>query len=245
MSEKDNSNTTPNVPSPLVQIGLPTPLSRRHAMQWVLAAVAVSTLPRGTRQAAFASPKQETASHEKAGDPQGYGADPKLAAEHKPGDFWPLTMTAAQRETAGALADVVIPADELGPAASEVGVVAMIDEWISAPYARQKNDRPIVLDGLEWMNAESERRFARQFAALSPGQKQQICDDICHAPSASPQFQKAANFFNEFRNLTASAYYATPAGWKAIGYVGNTPLVSFDGPPPEVLQILGVTQTVV
>jgi hypothetical protein len=43
----------------------------------------------------------------------------------------------------------------------------------------------------------------------------------------------------------AGAYYATPAGWKAIGYVGNTPLTSFDGPPAEVLEKLGVTQTVV
>ena len=41
------------------------------------------------------------------------------------------------------------------------------------------------------------------------------------------------------------AYYGTPAGWKAIGYVGNTPLASFDGPPQEVLDRVGVQQTVV
>ena len=44
--------------------------------------------------------------------------------------------------------------------------------------------------------------------------------------------------------LRLGAYYATPQGWEAIGYVGNIPLTSFDGPPPEVLKQLGVEQTV-
>jgi len=53
---------------------------------------------------------------------------------------------------------------------------------------------------------------------------------------------KAAHFFSRFR--AAPAYYATPQGWKAIGYVGNVQLPPFDGRPPEVLAKLGVTQTV-
>ena len=51
-------------------------------------------------------------------------------------------------------------------------------------------------------------------------------------------------FFARFRGLAAGAYFATPPGWKAIGYVGNIPLASFAGPPPEVLARLGVEQTV-
>ena len=53
-----------------------------------------------------------------------------------------------------------------------------------------------------------------------------------------------ASFFSRFRSLAAGAYYGTPEGWKAIGYIGNIPLPSFDGPPPEVLAKLGVEQTV-
>ena len=30
------------------------------------------------------------------------------------------------------------------------------------------------------------------------------------------------------------------AGWQAIGYVGNTMLSTFDGPPQEVLDILKI-----
>ena len=62
--------------------------------------------------------------------------------------------------------------------------------------------------------------------------------------AAKPEFRKAAEFFNRFRSLCAAAYYATPPGWEAIGYVGNVALAKFDGPPPEVLERLGVTQTV-
>ncbi len=143
-----------------------------------------------------------------------------------------------------ALADVIVPHDALGPAASEVGVPAMIDEWISAPYPQQRNDRPIVLEGIAWLEAESIQRFGKTFSELQDGQKQAICDDICYAPSAQKEFRKAAHFFDRFRSLCASAYYATPEGWKAIGYVGNIPLASFDGPPAEVLRMLGVEQTV-
>ena len=65
------------------------------------------------------------------------------------------------------------------------------------------------------------------------------------AVKAKPPFQKPAGFFSRFRSLCAGAYYTTPAGWNAIGYVGNVPLAKFDGPPAEVLEKLGVTQTVV
>jgi hypothetical protein len=139
------------------------------------------------------------------------------------------------------LADTIIQKDDLGPAASEVGVVEMIDEWVSAPYPQQKSDRPVVLDGLALLENESLDRFNKRFGDLSPEQRKAICDDICFAPNAKPPHKKLARFFDKFRDLTASAYYATPAGWQAIGYVGNTPLVEFTGPPPEVLERLGLS----
>ena len=156
----------------------------------------------------------------------------------------PLTLSEAQRITAAALADVILPADQYGPAASTVGVVEMIDEWVSAPYPAQQADRPVVLDGLAWIEAEAMKRFNAEFADITDEQRRAICDDICYPPEAKPEFSDAASFFSRFRSLCASAYYATPAGWDAIGYVGNVALERFEGPPPEVLEKLGVTQTV-
>jgi hypothetical protein len=220
----------------IVELTAPGRISRRVAIQWVMAAVAVSSLP----SSGIAKPAARAKTYG-----QGYGGDPDLMRVYKPGFLWPLTFTSAQQAVATALADVILPADEFGPAASTLAVPAMVDEWISAPYPQQQGDKPVILDGLIWMEAESNKRFGKGFVNLNEAQKHAICDDICFSGSAKPQFRKAAEFFNRFRSLCASAYYATPEGWKAIGYVGNVPLPSFDGPPPEVLEKLGITQTVV
>ena len=235
-------------------------ISRRQAMQWVLGAVAASALPPALRPGDLASAAlgqevgrtpnpQERASDVPPGISKheagkGYGVDPNLTKVYAPGDFWPLTFTPGQKRAAAALADVILPKDPLGPAASELGVPEMLDEWVSAPYPVQQADRAIVLPGLAWLDAESNKRFGKPFTDLAGRQKHAICDDVCDAKVAEPQFRQAAAFFVKFRSLCAGAYYATPAGWQAIGYVGNVALGSFDGPPPEVLERLGVTQTV-
>ena len=235
-------------------------ISRRQAMQWVLGAVAASALPPALRppdpaSAAFGQEVGRTPNpQERASDVppgigkpdagKGYGVDPNLTKVYAPGDFWPLTFTPGQKRAAAALADVILPKDHLGPAASELGVPEMLDEWVSAPYPVQQADRAVVLPGLAWLDAESNKRFGKPFADLAERQQHAICDDVCDAKAAGPAFRQAAAFFVKFRSLCAGAYYATPAGWRAIGYVGNVALGSFDGPPPEVLQQLGVTQTV-
>ena len=226
-----------------------TPMSRRETMQWVLGAVAASQFPAARGLAQQEVPKeegrnilsQETAA--KVPDPdtsKGYGTDPRLVKTYKPGEVWPLTFTEKHKKTATALADTIFPADQYGPTASEIGVVEMIDEWVSAPYPDQRNDRPMVLQGLEWFEWESGNRFKKGFAELSPEQRREICDDVCFRDKAKDRFRGPARFFEKFRDIAASAYYATPAGWKAIGYVGNVALEKFEGPPPEVLKILGV-----
>lgn len=175
---------------------------------------------------------------------KGYGTDPELNKIYQPGEVWALTLTKAEKKAATALADVLLPADDLGPAASELRVPDFIDEWVSAPYPAQKAVRPVILDGLKWLDQESKRRFQNDFAALSEAQQGAICDDICDQPNAAAAFKSAAGFFLSFRSLAMGAYYSTLEGWKAIGYVGNVASQTFDGPPPEVLKKLGLEQTV-
>lgn len=225
------SQTNSNVTEPS-----PAQVSRRQAIQWVMAAAAASAMP----ATVFAKVAKEQAPL----PAKGYGLDVNLVKVYKPGDFWPLTFTPAQKKTATALADLILPKDQYGPAASQLGVQNYIDEWVSAPYPQQQNDRPVILEGLAWLDEESGRRFGATFAAISDQQKHSICDDICFTETAKPQHKRGAEFFSRFRSVAAAAYYATPEGWNAIGYVGNVILEHFDGPPPEVLAKLGVTQTV-
>ena len=173
---------------------------------------------------------------------KGYGSDPNLMETYKPGDLWPLTFSAAQRETAATLCEVILPADANCSSAKQLGVHEFIDEWISAPYPRQQKDRPVILEGLDWLAAESKKRFQKGFAELSVAQQRQICDDICYEPKAERRFKQAARFFDCFRDLTCSGFYTTPEGMKDVGYNGNVPLTKYDGPSPEVLAFLNLNQ---
>jgi hypothetical protein len=207
----------------------PQRMGRREAIKWMLAASATVSL---LNFKSFGAGSVSAV---------GYGTDPDLMKDYQSGDLWQLTFTNDQRRAVTALCDVVIPADEKSPSAGSVGVPDFIDEWISAPYPNQQADRKEILEGLAWLDDESSKRFQIKFADLSDEQKHDICDDICFAPKAKPEFQTAANFFAKFRNLTAGGFYTTPQGWKDIQYIGNVPLAKFDGPPPEVLKHLNLT----
>ena len=174
----------------------------------------------------------------------GYGPDPRVSAVYKPGDFWPLTLSAEQRRTVTALVDVILPADDLGPAASQLRVPDFIDEWVSAPYPKQQVDRTTVLSGLKWIDITSNSRFQKNFAELINEEQKYFCDVMCIQDHTESVLRRAAAFFRTFTSISMGAYYSTPEGWKAIGYLGNVPAATFDGPPKEVLDRLGVEQTV-
>ena len=115
----------------------------------------------------------------------GYGPDPDLVKAYEKGAFWPLTLIRTQRQLAAALSDLIIPADEHSPSASAVGVVDFIDEWISAPYPQQREDRDTVLHGFGWLDGEARHRFEQPFAKLREAQQRTICDRICDASRAA------------------------------------------------------------
>ena len=170
----------------------------------------------------------------------GYGPDPDLIKAYEKGAFWPLTLNASQRQLAASLSDLIIPADEHSPAASAVGVVDFIDEWISAPYPKQREDRDTVLNGFVWLDGEARHHYEQPFAKLREAQQRAICDRICNLSRASRELQGPAQFFATYRNLTAAGFYTTLAGRKDIQYIGNVALTHFDGPPVELLRKLGL-----
>jgi hypothetical protein len=222
MTSPENSTTPPR-------------MDRRDAIKWMMTAVASATLLERDVFAAAADAAKG------ANRGVGYGTDPDLVKTYQPGELWPLSFNDAQRATAAALCDVIIPADAKGPSASSVRVQEFIDEWISAPYGEpHTTDKRTVLNGLAWLDTESQKRFSNAFVNLVPRQKNAICDDICYVPKAKPEFQQAAQFFRRYRDLTAGGYYTTPEGMRDIGFTGNVALEKYEGPPPEVLKKLGL-----
>ena len=199
----------------------PLPLTRRDALKRVVGlSVALSALDLQSFGA--------TAS-------RGIGMDPNLLKKEIP---WERVLTAEEKRIVTVLGDLIIPADEHGPAASAVGVPDFIDEWVSAPYDAQQKDGKVIRDGLAWIDGEAKKRFGKGFADAEAKQQTALLDDIV---AEGTEARKAAHgFFTNFRDKVAGGYYSTPEGWKAIGYVGNTPMPEFPGPPPEVLKHLGL-----
>src|SRR5690349_11717697 len=109
-------------------------LDRRTAIQWMFAASAALRAPTMAFADDVAKPVEA----------KGYGKDPNLIKSYAPGDLWPLTFTPSKRKLASVLSDMIIPPDAGQPAPSALGVIDFIDEWISAPYADNIRDRPII-----------------------------------------------------------------------------------------------------
>jgi Gluconate 2-dehydrogenase subunit 3 len=219
----------------------PVRIDRRVAIKWMLTASAGMML---VRTHSFGADVPDSGKDFTLPPHAGYGTDPDLMKAYKPGDIWPLTLTDAQRRCASSLCDVVIPADAHSPSASSVGVTDFIDEWVSAPYPNNVEDRKTILGGLAWLDDESKRRFGSLFADATDDQRQSLCEEISHDSEGDEASKAASKFFKRYRNLTASGFYTTPVGMKDLGYVGNVPLARFDGPPADLVAKLGLTDEV-
>lgn len=206
-------------------------MDRRTSLKWMLTAAALP-LMQLTGCSSEPAPKLPSG--------PGYGTDPDLLKVYGPGSIWPLTLDERQRRIATALCDLIVPADADGPGAVAIGVVDFINEWVSAPYPQQTADRKLILAGFDWLDAQAEQRFSRSFGGASASQRSAICDDICYLPKARAEFEQAAEFFARYRDLTIGGFCTSPQGRQYLGYVGNVPLASFEGPPPEVLKLVGV-----
>ncbi len=168
-------------------------------------------------------------------DAPGYGTDPDLL--HPAPAPWPRTLTDRQRDTFAALADLLIPAEGQWPAATEVGVVDVLDEWVSAPYPEQQEDRKVLLAGIDWCDATARQHFGVAFKNAAQHDQLELIEPIANGDTAAAsQHPGPTAFFVRIRELTTGAYYTSPAGVRELGYQGNTPIAgSYPGPTAEAM----------
>lgn len=199
--------------------------NRRAVVQWAALIAALQ------QRAAFPAAAAAQGDPSREAEAAGYGRDPPLNPPE--GSRWPRVLETREREAAHWLLDEVLPADEGLPAASELGLVDFLAEWLSAPYRQHQSDRALIRPLLctcagelqqgpesaaRWLQTVSER------AAAGTGGRPETAADA-HAAA-----------FARLRLLAAAAYYTTAPGITAIGFVGNEPRERFDGPPEAVLQ---------
>lgn len=211
----------------------PTRIDRRKSLKWMASAAAAAPfLGHDVFSAGDAASPSIS---------RGYGLDPDMVKVYNPGELWPLTFSDEQRQKVTVLCDIIMPADETSPSASSLGVQDFIDEWISSPYPDQAKDRKLILKGLDWLDEEAAVLGAPNFLSLEFEQQTAMCHELAKSAKKSSK-EYPGSFFLKMRDLISGGYYTTPEGMKDIGYVGNVAQIEWNGPPPEALAHLGLSE---
>ena len=133
----------------------------------------------------------------------------------------PVTVfTAEQRSILSAFIDRLIPKDELGPGATECGVLDYIDGCLADFLAAEK---PSFLQGLAAVDAYARTSQGAPLAELSAEKQDAVLTAI-----DNNQAPNLRTFFNRVRRLTLEGMFGDPsyggnrnfAGWNLIRYPG-------------------------
>ena len=194
-------------------------LSRRDALRLLAVSAAAPVLLSGCGPEEAA----EGAAHHAAARARGAVA-PAVGAE--PGFF-----TAHEFDTVRLLADYVLPADDRGPSAAEVGVPEFIDFLMTDDQLRgdMEERQTAMRGGLGWLDAQCRRAHGQPFTGCSDAQRRAMLDRIAYPDDAAPADAPGVRFFNRFRDYTAAGYFSSPQGMDDLGYVGNTSQARWTG----------------
>ncbi|MES2305000.1 MAG: gluconate 2-dehydrogenase subunit 3 family protein [Gemmatimonadota bacterium] len=149
--------------------------------------------------------------------------------------YAPKIYTAHEYATVRALVDEVIPKDAKSGSATDAGVPEFMDTMLDL----EPNMRVAHRGGLAWLDHECRRRYAKDFVTCTTAERHAVLDDIAYPAKAKPEFAAGVNWFNSFRDFTATGFFTSEMGVTDIGYMGNTPVMNWDGCPPENYTRLG------
>ncbi len=192
-------------------------MNRREALQNLLA------IPAGLAIAPDALDRA-------AAHAQGAAAQPPQPA------YRPKQFTADEWRLVRLLVDYVIPRDARSGSATDAGVPEFMDFMLG----ENAGMRTWMKNGLGWMNAECRNRFGKGFVSCSDAQRREVLDVIAFPKKAVAELKPGVDFFNSFRNLTASGFFSSRVGIADLGYIGNRPVATWEGTPPAVMRKLGL-----
>jgi len=165
------------------------------------------------------------------------------------GNYLPQALTAPDMVILKAAIDRLIPADELTPAASDLGIDRYIDRQLAGPfgagarwymqgpfaqglptqgYQSRRTPAQLIQDGLRALDAESQvSNSAFAFADLQPEQQDAMLKNLESGELVLADVDSKA-FFTMLLQLTQEGFLADPmyggnrnmAGWKMIGFPG-------------------------
>jgi len=163
-------------------------------------------------------------------------------------------FTAHEWESVRILVDLIIPKDQRSGSATDAGVPEFMDFLMTDPVETDRGRelrQTAMRGGLAWIDAECVKRYGRDFASASEGERRGLLDEISHWNAEEedeaqdpremrPLLRHGPSFFASFRDLTASGFWSSRMGVEDLAYQGNTYVAEWKGCPPEVLRKLGL-----
>jgi hypothetical protein len=157
------------------------------------------------------------------------------AARRAAGGYAPKIYTAHEWETVRMLVDYLFPRDERSGSATEAGAPEFMDTMLDLEPGMRTAHR----GGLAWLDHECRERFGEPFIACTDAQRREMLDDIAWPDRAPEAYSHGVQWFNSFRDFTATGFWTSEIGVADIGYQGNVPRPSWDGCPEDNLRRLG------
>ncbi|HUI95027.1 MAG TPA: gluconate 2-dehydrogenase subunit 3 family protein [Xanthobacteraceae bacterium] len=173
-------------------------------------------------------------------------AAPQPAAAAAPETY--LALTATEVAFMSAMADTIIPADELSPSGTDCGVVTYIDRQLagaygagdkmyrSGPFRRGTPEqgyqlaltpREYFAAGIAAANAWSRKTFDKEFDRLAPAQRVDALKQMEEGKAKFENFSAAA-FFNRVLGIVMEGFFSDPmyggnrnkVAWQMLGFPG-------------------------
>jgi len=151
--------------------------------------------------------------------------------------FEPQFFTPAEWKTVRMLSDLIIPRDARSGSATDVGV----PEFMDFMMMDKPNNQERMRKGLQWLDAESQRRFGVPFTATNEAEHAVMLDELSWPKRAPDSLKDGVAFFISFRNFVLTGFWTSKVGIEDLQYTGNRMMMSWDGCPPEALKKLGVS----
>jgi hypothetical protein len=151
----------------------------------------------------------------------------KTGVAYQPKNFLPQEW-----DTVRILVDYIIPRDGHSGSATDAGVPEFMDVMLGLETNLIARHRA----GLTWLDTECINRYGKFFTYCTDPQRRQVLDDIAWPAKARPEMVTGVNWFNTFRDFTASGFYTSKIGIKDVGYLGNTGVATWIGCPPAAVR---------
>jgi hypothetical protein len=191
---------------------MPSDLTRRQALRQLAKGTAAAATAPLWVESLLAVAEQHAA----------HRPSPEAAA----GAWKPKVFNAAQNELVITLTELIIPATETPGAKA-----AKVNEYMDMVLAEAKPElREKFLQGLAWVDAQSQERFRSPFVSAPPPQQVELLTILSAATAPSPADVPGVEFFQALKGMTITGFYTSELG--LIQEIGDDPqlfLTEFKG----------------